>query len=133
MLKRFTLIGLMGIVLLFPWVAESRDMPRGKWWHLPRVAQAIQITDEEKRSLDDQFMQSARKLIDLKGEVEKEILDLEYMLNGSGESDEAILNQFERVQTARTVLAKEHFRFLLETRKILGHERFSRLKEMFKL
>jgi hypothetical protein len=30
--------------------------------------------------------------------VEKEILELEYMLNGSGESDDAILSQFEKIE-----------------------------------
>lgn len=135
MLKKWIVTSLLSLSIAAPALAMGPDMPMGKmgkWWHRPEVAQALSITDEEKKSLDDAYLNSARKLIDLKADTEKQMLELESLLAQEGSAPEALMKQFEQVQASRTQLASEHFRFLLESRKILGMERFTQLQDQFK-
>ena len=59
--------------------SQSGDLklPGGKWWQLPKVAKELNLTSEEQKKLDELFVSSRRKMIDLKNNVEKEKFELE--------------------------------------------------------
>jgi Spy/CpxP family protein refolding chaperone len=132
MLKKAVLSLMILLFVAAPGPAAARDMPGGKWWHRPQVAEAVDITDGEKKALDEAFLQSSRELIDLKSGVKKEMLELEHLLAKEDAAESAIMERFEQVQSARNQLGTAHFRFLLEAREILGVERFGQLKSHFK-
>ena len=46
--------------------------------------------------------------------------------------EKAVNRQFARLEKARSQLASERSRFLVEVRKILGHNRFQRLKQIYR-
>jgi hypothetical protein len=134
MLARRFQIGL----LLFIWVvlpanSLAQDVPSGKWWRLPRVAERLSLTDDEKGQLESLFVDNRRKLIDLKAGLERERFELENLLEGEELDEAVVMEQFKRLEGARTNLAREHFRFLLEVRKIVGFERFQSLKTFYRL
>jgi Spy/CpxP family protein refolding chaperone len=131
MLSRVAKWLLLVVVVMSPAVVFAKPMPPGKWWHNPRVTKHISVSEEEKRKLDDLFYQSRKKLIDLKSQVEKERLDLENAMEGVAMNESAVMAQFKKLETARANLAEEHFRFLLQTRKVIGYERFQQLKRLF--
>ena len=95
---------------------------------LEEVAKKLGLTNDDQKKLDSLFVQNRRKLIDLRGNMEKERLELELILDEEDFNKTACLNQFKKVQDARTNLALERFGFLIEVRKLLGYERFQELK-----
>ncbi|NIQ37876.1 MAG: periplasmic heavy metal sensor [Proteobacteria bacterium] len=133
MLTRKLQIGLLLIWVALPVNSLAQDVPSGKWWRLPRVAERLSLTDDEKGQLESLFVDNRRKLIDLKAGLERERFELENLLEGEELDEAAIMEQFKRFEGAQTKLAREHFRFLLEVRKIVGFERFQHLKTFYRL
>ncbi|MDY6855741.1 MAG: hypothetical protein SWO11_13745 [Thermodesulfobacteriota bacterium] len=77
--KKLTL-HLFSLCLVFLWVlvpaiSIGNDILPGKWWHSPRVAKKLELSKEEKKQLDDLFVKSRLKMIDLKSEIEKNRLN----------------------------------------------------------
>jgi Spy/CpxP family protein refolding chaperone len=128
--------GMLMVVPALLWIFVPMDslgarMPLGKWWRMPHVAEQLNLNGREKEQLDDLFIQSRRKLIDLKSAVEKERLELGILMDKETLDEDAVMGQFKKLGQVRANLASERFRFLLEVRKILGAERFQSLKTLF--
>ena len=111
---------------------EGLKMPHGKWWRMPEVAKKLELTSEEQQKLDDLFVQSRRRMIDVKSNVQKEGLELEMILDQQDFDESACMDRFKKFEDARTKLANERFRFLVEVRKLLGLDRYRRLKTEFR-
>lgn len=88
----------------------------------------LPIPEKEKGKLDEIFVESRRKLIDLKSSVEREQFELENLLEGEVLDEAAVMEQFKRLEKARGNLSTERFNFILGVRKTIGLERFQRLK-----
>jgi Spy/CpxP family protein refolding chaperone len=130
---RKTLGGVLVMMwVLAPMVSTAQEFAPGRWWRLPQVAKHLDLSGEEKSDLDDLFVSSRRKLIDLKSALERERFDLENLLEKERLDDKAVIEQFKRLEKARSNLADERFRALMETRKTLGFERYQQLKVLFK-
>jgi hypothetical protein len=127
----FTFVALV-FFTVSPVFAAPDGMPSGKWWHNPRIIEKIKISAEEKQHLDNFFIESRRKRIDLKSLVEKEKLELENLIESKILDKEVLLKQFNKLEKARTDLSTEIFDFLIQTRKILGYERFVQLKGLYR-
>ncbi|MDY6990781.1 MAG: periplasmic heavy metal sensor [Thermodesulfobacteriota bacterium] len=128
MLKK-VLVGTVLFVWLFaPMAATAQEIPPGKWWRLPRVAEHLNLSGEEKSQLDELFLQSRRRLIDLKSALERERFELDNLLEQETLDEKGVMDRFRKLEKARSVLADERFRSLLEARKILGFERYQQLK-----
>lgn len=125
--------GVLFVILIStPVFGMDRNMPLGKWWHNPQVSQKLNLTDEEIRQLDEQFVNSRRKLIKLKNSVEMEQFELENILESETLDEAAAIKQFDKLESQRAALSSERFHFLLQIRKILGFERFQQLKMFYK-
>ena len=68
------------MLALMPNISAGVEMPPGKWWRMPPVLERLELTDQEKKELDELFLESRRNLIDLKGVLEKEQLELENII-----------------------------------------------------
>ncbi len=132
MLSKFLNSILLLIILFSPCIALSQDAPGGKWWRNPNMSKKLNLTEKEKAGLDKQFLESRRKLIELKSKVEREQFELENLLENEAIDDDAVKGQFKKLEKARSKLADERFNFLFKTRKILGNERFQDVKRMYK-
>ena len=128
MLKKILNGVLLLTLVITPAVAMGRDMPLGKWWHNPRVSEQLNLSEEEKRQLDEMFIESRRKLIGLKSSVEREQFELQTLLESETLDEAAVMGQFKRLENARANLGTERFNLLLKVRKTIGFERFQRLK-----
>ena len=107
---------------------EGMGVPRGKWWKMPQTAERLNLTDEEKEELDGLFLEHRRRMIDLRSRMQKERLELEYLLDSSSLDPAASMARFMKVQDAQKGIAVERFKFLLGVREILGLDRFQQLK-----
>jgi len=54
-----------------PMERTFHDGQFGRWWENPKIAQAIGLTDDEKKKMDDIYQQHKLKLIDLHANLEK--------------------------------------------------------------
>jgi Spy/CpxP family protein refolding chaperone len=108
-------------------------MPHGKWWRSPRAVKQLDLTEEEKGKLDDKFVESRRRLIDLKSNVERERFEVDNLLDSEVLNEDAVREQFKKLEAARGALSAERFNFLLEVRQILGFERFQKVKALSEL
>ena len=111
---------LLLILLISPTIAVSKDMPLGKWWHNPRVSYQLNLSEKEKGKPDEIFVESRRKLIDLKSSVEREQFEIENLLESEVLDEAAVMEQFKRLEKARGNLSTDRFDFILEVRKTIG-------------
>ena len=126
------LVTIMGVAPPLAGARPDRPMPPGRWWRLPKVAEELQITEDETQALDDAFISFRRNAIDLKGDIEKQRLELDIILDKEPFDEAAALKQFEKIDAARSAMAYKRFEVLLQVRKILGQNRFELLKQRFR-
>ncbi len=126
----------VGILLIFiinlSGLAAGQDVPSGKWWYNQKVVQNLNLTQNEIRQLDQLYVDSHRRLIELKNAVEREQFELDTLLGKKKVDDAKVREQFKRLEEARTDLANERLGFVIRVREIIGAERFQQLKTSYK-
>src|SRR5579884_3554384 len=58
----------------------------GRWWNNPKIAQAINLTDDQKKKMDDIFQQHRLKLVDLHANLEKQEIQMRPMIESDNPS-----------------------------------------------
>ena len=124
-------LALTGICLAEGPPVKREGVPAGKWWRMPGVNKDLNLNDEEQEKLDDLYIENRRRMIDLKSTVDRERLELEQLLDQKDFNESACMDRFKRLQNASTNLSIERFRFLIEIRKLLGYDRYEKLKIKF--
>jgi Spy/CpxP family protein refolding chaperone len=133
MKKRFAPWIIVGFLLMgWPLNGLSQELPSGKWWHSPAISAKLKLSPDEIRRLDDLYAGSRRHLIDLKRSVEKERFELDQQLGGRKMNRSALKKQHQKLEKARTDLSSEYLRFMVETRNIIGYDRFQQLKQIYR-
>lgn len=112
--------------------SKHMQIPLHRWWKLPVALQGLSITPEESKKLDDLYQKVKEKLIDSKASLQKSMLKLEMQFDSDNFDHDQCLKIFKEAQETRTELALDKFGFTLQTRKILGKERFDKLFRNFK-
>lgn len=131
MIKKILPVVLLVVFLAAPLPVFAKDVMPGRWWNNQKVAKLINLTETEKYKLEDKFVESRRKRIKLKAEVEQQQFEMEVLLD-RGADEKEIMVQYKKVEAARCALGEEIFRFLLDTRNIIGSDRFNQLKDAAK-
>ena len=133
MLDRFLAAVLAAIMLLLiPRVTQANEIPPGRWWHIPYFAEQLNITDQQKDELDRLFDYNRRRLAELKKQVEDQKTDLLKAIDEEHLNENSAMAQMKTLESTRTLLAATHFSYSLEVRKLLGHERFQKLKDLYR-
>jgi len=126
----------VGMLLIFmvnlPGSTFGQDAPSGKWWYNQKIVQNLNLTQAEIRQLDQLYVDSHRKLIELKNTVEREQFELDTLLDKKTVDDAKVRQQFKRLERARTDLADERLSFVIRVREIIGADRFQELKTSYK-
>ena len=132
MLKKSICGMLLFAISLLPATAPGQDVPAGKWWRNSKIVKELNLTQQEVGALDQLYAQSRRKLIELKNNVEREQFELDNLLGSKNAEDTEVKRQFKKLETARSDLSNERFRFVMQIRDIIGHDRFEQLKTSYK-
>jgi Spy/CpxP family protein refolding chaperone len=106
---------------------SAQDAPSGRWWNSPQVTKQLNLTSGEKQQLESAYRDSRRKLIQKKSRVEAEQFELENLMGQPKIDEKAVRAQNRKLEKARSDLANEKFAFVVEVRKIIGHDRFQKL------
>lgn len=105
------------------------QLPPGKWWRRPEVAQRLQLTNEQQSRLDAVFAAAAPELVDRKADVEKLGIALR------GELDQAEMNRASlqriasQLSAARGKLFERELMMLVDMRAVLTEAQWSQLRE----
>jgi len=102
----------------------------GRWWDNPQFAQQLNLTDQQKKQMDDIFLQHRLKLIDLHANLEKQETLLQPMIEADQPDETKILSQIDAVAQARAELEKANARMLFDIRKTLTPDQWQKLKTM---
>jgi|SaaInl8_200m_RNA_FD_contig_41_1276850_length_728_multi_12_in_0_out_0_2 Spy/CpxP family protein refolding chaperone len=128
------------IILLVSWnfsFAAERNMffghkfPGMKWWKMPKISEKLNLTKSQKEELNDLYVQSKRKLIDIKSKLEKERFELEQLMESEKLNESSCMDQFTKIIELRSKIGTERFKFILQVRKLLGSEKFQIVKTEF--
>ena len=111
---------------LFP--EQAIGGPMGRWWDRPEVAQALGLTSDQKKKMDDVFQQYRLKSIDLNAAVQKEEAIMEPLVSAEQPDETKILGQIDKVAQARAELEKANVKMLLGIRRLLTQEQWNKLK-----
>ena len=130
MLKKIIGVTILTMILISPSLAFAKEMPDGKWWKNSRISERLKLNEEEITKLDNEFNDNNRKLIQLKSNLETEKLELEILFEKISVNTDAIIEQYKKLEQARTELNVQRFRFLVFTRETLGYERFQDMKNL---
>jgi periplasmic protein CpxP/Spy len=102
--------------------------PHGRWWNDPQVVEKLNLTDDQRKSMDDILQQHRENLIDMRANVEKAEVALEPLMGADQPNESAILAQIDRVAQARAELEKANARFLLALRAKLSPDQWKELQ-----
>ncbi len=129
--SRITL-GLVVMLLAAPLAAPAQGPPPpGKWWLLPGVVRELGLTPGEQDRLDELHLQMRSKRIQLRSQKDQARLRIDSYLERQALDQDALEKQFQRLAQAQAEISLAQSRFLLEVRKLLGSERFRRLRALF--
>ncbi len=120
------------VLLLFPAICRAKEVPPGRWWHLPYFADQLSITDKEKDELDKLFDYNRNRLAELKTQMEAEKAELLKAIDQEHLNETSALTKMTKLESTRTLLAATRFSYSLEVRKLLGYERYQRMKTLYK-
>lgn len=126
--KVWMIVALFLVFLPSALLAKERNY--GKWWQDNATAEQLQLTDKERKVLDDMYTESRLRLVDLRSAVEKERIELDRLLYSPDATSEQIAARYDNLLKARENLSKERFGVLIQMRDIIGIERFKQLKSM---
>ncbi len=128
-----SLLALAAIMLLvFPEICRANEIPPGRWWHIFYFADQLSITDHEKDELDEFFDYSRNRLAELKKQMEEERNELLKAIDQEDLNETSAITKMKKLESTRTLLAATRFSYSLEVRKLLGYERFQRLKTLYR-
>jgi len=130
MLKKKAWIWLLFLIVFQSSTLLAQEMMPGKWWHDESIIDMLELTGREKQELDRKYIDSRRKMIDLKSEIEKHRFELDLLLDTKDMDKEKIIKRYDSLEQARKELSKERFEMLMEVRETIGADRFQELKSM---
>jgi periplasmic protein CpxP/Spy len=113
-----------------PMERAFRMGPRGRWWDNPEIAQKLGLSADQRKKMDDIFLQSRLKLIDQHAAVEKDEAILEPLLWADQPDETRILAQIDKVAQSRAELEKANARMLLGLRGALTTAQWKTLQTL---
>jgi Spy/CpxP family protein refolding chaperone len=115
----------------FPALALAQaDIPDGKWWKRPRLAAEINLSPEQSREIENIFVRTRPRLIDLRADLEKKQLALQVSMEDKAVDRHHVEKEIEAVENARAELQKARALMILDMKQVLRQEQWERLLQM---
>ncbi len=128
-MKRAILV-LMLAAMAAPVWAQEPQLPSGRWWENPRVAERVGLTPEQQTKLRELVFDHARRMIDLNAAVKKQELELKEVVDRPELDVKAVRQSFAALQQARQRLESERFELLLAVRQVLTPQQWERMVQL---
>ena len=113
-MKRVIILAALALVVATS--AFAQNLPPGKWWWRPEIVQSLNLAEEQQNKLENIFRTASGDLIDLRGEVEKQNINLRGDLDQSQLDRATIRRDAQRLSDARTRLFERELMMLVDMR-----------------
>jgi Spy/CpxP family protein refolding chaperone len=127
---------LCGVVLLaapVAWAAVEQNGPRPtKWWLSAEGRAAVGITDRQSAEIERIFQAVLPELRAEKAALEHQERELTRLLGTDGADEATVIRTIDRVEAARSALAKTRTLMLYRMRRVLAPEQRVRLDDYHK-
>lgn len=108
-----------------PW-----DVPLGRWWDRPAVAQELALSSEQKAKLEQLTTERLKAMIDARAAVQKAEVELRLLADKDPLDVRRLREAFAAMQQARQRLEAERFELLLAVRQTLTQEQWQKLRKV---
>jgi periplasmic protein CpxP/Spy len=102
---------------------------RGRWWNNPKVVEKLNLTEDQRKAMDEIYQQQREKLVDLRATVQKAEIEMEPLVRADQPNESAVMAQIDKVAQARADLEKANARFLFELRAKLTPDQWKQVQE----
>jgi periplasmic protein CpxP/Spy len=102
----------------------------GRWWDNPKIAAKLNLTDAQKKQMDDIFFKNRLQLVDLKAALQKDEMRLHPMIGADQPNEVQVLAQIDTIAQDRANLEKANARMLFDIRRVLTLDQWTKLKAM---
>ena len=106
------------------------EVSNGQFWNKPNIVQQLNLTDEQRKTMDGILQDHRMKLIDLRADLQKNELLLEPMLKADTPDRKTIEAQIDKIVSARAALEKANSLFLLDVRMQLTPQQWKQLQTL---
>lgn len=124
------LIGSLALSLVAGTVAaawQAAPSPRPKWWQSSECRVEVGITDEQSSTIERIFQSVLPELRAEKAELERQETVLARLLKDESANEATVIRTIDRVEAARSALAKTRTLMLYRMHRVLSPEQRVRL------
>src|ERR1700694_3487490 len=100
----------------------------GKWWRRPEIVQILTLSEEQQEKLETIFRNASSDLIDLRGEVEKQNINLHGELDQQQLDRAVIRRDAQKLSDARGRLFERELTMLIDMRAVLNDSQWNRMR-----
>jgi Spy/CpxP family protein refolding chaperone len=104
--------------------------PPGKWWKNSELVQKIGISEAQVQQMEKIFQDTRLKLIDMHANLQKQEALMEPLVESDRPDETKVLQQIDKVASARAELEKTNAQMMLGIRKILTVDQWNKLKAL---
>ena len=102
--------------------------PAGRWWNDSAMVEKLNLSEDQRKSMDAILLEHREKLVDMHGTLEKAELGMEPLMGADQPNEQSILSQIDKIAQARAELEKANARFLLAIRAKLTPDQWKQLQ-----
>ena len=118
------------VLLLSDVFAFHAPLIGGKWWQRPAVKEKLELTLDQTSKINTIWMEYKKRIIDLKGDLEKAYLDLENLMDQPELNKESAYALAHRIAGLQASQAEARIKMAIDIRGELSVEQFERLKAL---
>ena len=101
-----------------------------RWWKNAEVVKTIGLSDPQLQKIEQIFLDSRMKLVDIHATLQKEEIKLEPLLEADNPDEGAVLASIDRIAAARANLEKANAQMAFAIRRVLTPEQWKQLRAM---
>jgi Spy/CpxP family protein refolding chaperone len=102
----------------------------GAWWKDSEIVRQLQLSDAQVSQIEQTFLSTRLKLIDLRADVERQETLLQPLVDADQMDEAKISAQLDQVLAARNRLEKTSSMMMFDIRKVLTVEQWRKLREL---
>jgi len=110
--------------------AKSEPLGGGKWWERPAIKENLQLTDQQKETINRIWTEYRKRIIDTRADIEKTYLDLENLMGKPAVDKQEAYQLAERLAQLHRQQAEQRIKMTIDIRQELSAEQFEKLKGM---
>jgi Spy/CpxP family protein refolding chaperone len=101
-----------------------------RWWKNAEVVKTIGLSDAQVQKIEQIFLDSRVKLVDIHATLQKEEIRLEPLLQADNPDESAVMGAIDRIAAARADLEKANARMAFAIRRVLTPEQWKQLRAL---